>query len=140
MLDRREGSVDTSEGTGRSASDTTSSSARLILLERLEMLETVDGVRDRDDDSVDVRERGVGPLEGEEIDWATGAGSAGGGGGGGGRGADTTEVVMVSVTAVKLSKLVNGEGRRKDVSGEVSRSSWIWRECVGGVGRSCDDS
>lgn len=83
----------------------------------------MDAVRDRDEEAVDVIERGVGPLEGEEMDWATsgGAGSAGGGGGGGTGGggpADTTEVVIVSVMAVKLPKLVNGEtlGRLNDVS------------------------
>ena len=55
----------------------------------------------------------------------TGGGSAGGGGSSGGRGADTTEVVIISVTAVKLPKLVNGEipGHRKDISGEVSYNS-----------------
>ena len=55
----------------------------------------------------------------------TGGGSAGGGGGGGRRGADTTKVVIISVTAVKLLKLVNGEipGHRKDVLGEVSCKS-----------------
>lgn len=87
------------------------------------MLDTVDGVRDRDDDSVDVIESGVGPLEGEETDWVTGAG---GDGGGGRRGVDTAEVVIVSVIAIKLPKLVNGEtlGCINDVSKEVSRPSW----------------
>jgi hypothetical protein len=121
-LDKRDGSVDTSERAGASASDTTSSSARLILLERLETLDTVDGVRDKDEDAVDVIERGVGPLEGEETDWVIKAGSGGGGGGGGGRGVDATEVVIVSVTAVKLPKLVSGEtlGRINDESKEAS--------------------
>lgn len=134
-LDKREGTVDTSEGGGTSASDITSSSARLMLVETLE---TVDGVRDKDDDAVEI-ESGVGPLEGEEIDWVVGAGnggdSGGGGGGGGGgdggcitggrRRMDSTEVVIVSVTAVKLPKLVNGEtlGRMNDVSKEASRPS-----------------
>lgn len=118
-LDKREGSVDTSEGTGASASDTTSSSTRPIPLERLETLDTVDGVRDKVEDAVDVVDRGVGPLEGEETEWVTG--TAGGGGGG----VDTTEVVIVSVMAVKLPKLVNGEtlGRINDVSKEASRPS-----------------
>lgn len=123
-LDKRDGSVDTSEGTGASANDITSSSARLILLERLETLDTVDGVRDKDEDAVDVIERGVGPLEGEETDWVIKAGG-GGGSGGGGRGVDTTEVVIVSVTAVKLPKLVSGEtlGRINDESKETSPPS-----------------
>lgn len=134
-LDKREGSVDTSEGAGAPASDTTSSSARLILLERLETLDTVDGVRDKVEDAVDVVDRGVGPLEGEEMECVTGA--AGGGGG-----VDTTEVVIVSVMAVKLPKLVSGEtlGRINDVSKEASRPSWNWSDCVRGVGRSCEDS
>ena len=83
MLDKREGSVDISE---RAQVDTTRSSScspklrlRLTLLERLETLEIEDGVRDKDEDAVDVTERRVGPLEGEETDWVTGAGSGGGG-------------------------------------------------------------
>ena len=88
-------------------------------------------MRDNVEDAVDVRERGVGPLEGEETDRATGAGSGGssngggGGSGGGGterRGVDTTDVLIVSVIAVKLPRLVNGEplGCRKVVSMEAS--------------------
>ena len=79
----------------------------------------MDGVRDKDEDAVDVIERGVGPLEGEETDREIRAG------GGSGSGVDTTEVVTVSVTAVKLPKLVNGEtlGRINDVSKELSRPS-----------------
>ena len=79
----------------------------------------MDGVRDKDEDAVDVIERGVGPLEGEDTDRAIRAG------GGSGSGVDTTEVVTVSVTAVKLPKLVNGEtlGRINDVSKELSRPS-----------------
>jgi hypothetical protein len=81
----------------------------------------VDGVRDKDEDAVDVIERGLGPLEGEEMVCMTGGGNGNNGGGGA---YDIIEVVIVSVI-VKLPKLVNGEtlGRRIDVSKEISRPS-----------------
>ena len=56
------------------------------------MLEIEDGVRDKDDDAVDVAERGVGPLEGEETDWVTGAGTGGGGADGDRIGVNAIEV------------------------------------------------
>ena len=85
------------------------------------MLETEDGVRDKDEDAVDVTERGVGLLEGEETDWMTGAGSGGGGADGNRRGVNAIKVVIVSVMAVKLPILV-GEtlGCRGDELKEVS--------------------
>ena len=85
------------------------------------MLETEDGVRDKDEDAVDVTERGVGLLEGEETDWMTGAGSGGGGADGNRRGVNAIKVVIVSVMAIKLPILV-GEtlGCRGDELKEVS--------------------
>ena len=46
-------------------------------------------------------ERGVGPLEGEETDWVTGAGSGGGGADGDRRGVDAIEVVIVMLALLR---------------------------------------
>ena len=49
-------------------SDTILSSTWLILAEILETLDTMDEVWDKDKDTIDMIKRGVGLLEGEEMD------------------------------------------------------------------------
>ena len=77
------GSIGTSEAVRTSASDIILSSTWLILAETLETLDTMDEVQDKNEDVIDVIKRGVGLLEGEEMDQVirAGGGSSGSGSG-----------------------------------------------------------